>query len=127
MEQTTVVNYQFIDSDPDITKYLPKFIEANNNKILNDNLINTQVGFLDSAACKNANEPINDNQKNANIVVQSKKEKFSDKNKENMNSQSSTFTNIIYWVSIAFIIIFGLFILGFTGVIDWDFHNFIIY
>tara|TARA_B100000035_G_C20659216_1_gene404517 strand:- start:197 stop:565 length:369 start_codon:yes stop_codon:yes gene_type:complete len=122
MEQTTVVNYQFIDSDPDITKYLPKFIEGNNNKILNKNLINTQVGFLDSAACKNANEPIN---VEAEIK---KKENFSDKNKENMNPQSSTFTNIIYWVSIAFIIIiFGLFILGFTGVIDWDFHNLIIY
>lgn len=126
MEQPTVVNYKFIDADPEISKYLPKFIEGTNNEIINQNLINTQAGFLDSAACKNANEPIN--QKNVNIVFESEKgEKKKEENqkedfeiKENMNSQSSTIGKIINWVIIAFFIIFSLLILGYSGIIDWD-------
>ena len=119
MEQSTVVNYKFIDADPEISKYLPKFIEGTNNEIMNQNLINTQAGFLDSAACKNANESLANNQKNVNIVFESEKEDFNN-NKENMDSQSSTFTKIINWVIIAFFIIFGLLILGYSGIINWD-------
>lgn len=122
MKEKTVVNYKFIDADPEISKYLPKFIEGTNNEIMNQNLINTQVGFLDSDACKNANEPLENNQKNVNIVFESEKgnQKEDFNNKENMNSQSSTIEKIINWVIIAFFIIFGLLILGYSGIIDWD-------
>lgn len=130
MKEKTVVNYKFIDADPEISKYLPKFIEGTNNEIINKNLINTQVGFLDSAACKNANESLANNQKNVNIVFESEKgnqkenqkedQKEDFETKENMNSKSSTFEKIINWVIIAFFIIFGLLILGYSGIIDWD-------
>ena len=128
MGDKTVINYKFIDANPEITKYLPKFIEGSNDEIINQNLINTQAGFLDSAACKNAYESLdNNNQKNVNIVFESEKGKGDQKgdqkedfnNKENMNSQSSTFGKIINWVIIAFFIIFGLLILGYF-IINWD-------
>jgi len=117
-QEETVLNYQFINADPDIYKYLPKFIEGTNNEIINQNLINSQIGFLDSAACKNANEPPEENQKNINIVFENKKEDFSKENIENTNSKSSTFEKIINWIIIAFFIIFGLLILGYSGIID---------
>jgi len=129
MEQITIVNYKFLDADPEITKYLPKFVQGTNIEMISKNLINTQVGFLDSAACKNANEPLDNNQANINIVFEkendnekdNKKENFAEI-KENINSQNSTFTKILNWIIIAFFIIFGLLILGYSGIINWDFN-----
>lgn len=120
MGEKTVVNYKFIDADPEISKYLPKFIEGTDNEIMNQNLINTQAGFLDSAACKNANEPLANKQKNVNIVFEKENKKEDFETKENMNSQSSTFEKVINWVIIAFFIIFGLLILGYSGIINWN-------
>ena len=125
MKQITVVNYTFLDADPEITNYLTKFVEEPNNKMINQNLINTQAGFLDSAACKNANDSLDNN-----IVFKSEKDDQKEKeyqkeyfnNKENMNSQYSIIKKIINWVIIAFLIIIGLLILGYSGIIDWNFN-----